>query len=67
MVSICPKKISDCNACRHYRYDENRNDKACFISKDSQPTLSNYKAAIAAGDLDLANQIYNQVFKKQTS
>ena len=63
---ICQKAKGSCKTCSHYRFDKERNDYSCFAKQDNlkNPTLENYKKAIEDGNLELAKQMYDKIFKK---
>ena len=63
---ICTKPKGSCASCPHYRYDKEREDNACFVKQDmlEKPSFETYKEAIASGNIELAQEIYKQIFKK---
>ena len=65
MAIICNKPKGTCVVCEHYKFDSDRNNNACFATNDiNNATFDDYKKAIAIDEIELAQRIYSQVFRK---
>ena len=69
MAKICSKPSGSCQICQFYKFDNERNDKACFAKDEFQmmPSLADYKMAISTGNIQLAQKIYAIIFQKKES